>query len=190
MIIHASLRIHEQIYAYSHNIASKKCDIEYFYAKKGFFLNLCQIKVMKSLTKEQICSRFLAARKKVGFSQKELAKALNTTQSTISRMEKGEIEPSASMIPTISNVTGNPIEYFLTDDLPQERLSTAKAMGEIIDSKDSKIEYLKALIESIPSDILEALQTSNNAQFGAIRSILGLIDVPLGQVDSREKKSD
>ena len=53
-----------------------------------------------------VISELIAARIKKGFTQKELAKQMGTTQSSIARLEGGNINPSLGFLEKIASVMG------------------------------------------------------------------------------------
>ena len=53
-----------------------------------------------------VISELIAARLKNGITQKELAKQMGTTQSSIARLEAGSINPSLGFLEKIASVMG------------------------------------------------------------------------------------
>ena len=53
-----------------------------------------------------VISELIAARTKKGITQKELAKQMGTTQSSIARLEAGSINPSLGFLEKIAYVMG------------------------------------------------------------------------------------
>lgn len=51
-------------------------------------------------------SELIAARIRKGFTQKELAKQMGTTQSSIARLEGGSVNPSLGFLEKIASVMG------------------------------------------------------------------------------------
>lgn len=76
---------------------------------------------------EKIGSKIRAARLAAGMTQKELGDKSGYTFSTISRIEKGEIDLPISKVKTFSNVLHVPVDYIINDFLfesaetPEER---------------------------------------------------------------------
>jgi len=58
-----------------------------------------------------------SARKQSGLTQKELAEYAYIPQSTLSKMENGKIEPSASEIVYLANALNKPIIYFFPNQI-------------------------------------------------------------------------
>lgn len=58
------------------------------------------------------------ARQLAGFSQKELAEALELSDKTISAYEVGRVQPNLQTLKNLSQATQQPISYFV-DDSPQ-----------------------------------------------------------------------
>lgn len=57
------------------------------------------------------------ARKQSGYTQKELAEYSYIPQSTLSKMENGKVEPSASELVYLANALEKPITYFFPKKL-------------------------------------------------------------------------
>lgn len=55
-------------------------------------------------------------REKLGYTQKELAKRTQTSQSYISRLEKDDFNPSTQMVVSIAVTLGVSIDYLLIED--------------------------------------------------------------------------
>ena len=55
-------------------------------------------------------------RKELGYTQKELAKRVHTTQPYVSRLERGLFNPSMRMIVKMSTVLDISVDYLLFDD--------------------------------------------------------------------------
>lgn len=53
-----------------------------------------------------VISELIAARLKNGITQKELAKKMGTTQSSIARLEAGSINPSLGFLEKIASIMG------------------------------------------------------------------------------------
>ena len=58
----------------------------------------------------------LAARRAAGITQQQLAERLGTTQSVISRWERGHDEPRLSTLAAIARATGRRLNVELVDD--------------------------------------------------------------------------
>ena len=55
-------------------------------------------------------------REELDYTQAELAKRLHTTQPYVSRLERGNFNPSMNMIVKISTVLNISVDYLLFDD--------------------------------------------------------------------------
>jgi len=76
-----------------------------------------------------------SARKQAGFTQKELAEYSYIPQSTLSKMENGKVEPSASELVYLSSALDKPINYFFPNRLINK-----------FDSNDKEDELLNELL--------------------------------------------
>ncbi len=69
--------------------------------------------------KNQLGQQIKKARQLAGFSQKELAEALELSDKTISAYEVGRVQPNLQTLKNLSRATHQPISYFV-DDSPQD----------------------------------------------------------------------
>lgn len=60
----------------------------------------------KLVPRYAVISELIAARLKKGITQKELAKQMGTTQSSIARLEGGNINPSLAFLEKVASVMG------------------------------------------------------------------------------------
>ncbi len=61
-----------------------------------------------------IARKIKAARQEIGYSQKELGKALNLSDKTVSSYEVGRAQPNLQTLTQLSKITHKPVSYFLT----------------------------------------------------------------------------
>lgn len=71
----------------------------------------------RNMDKKKIGRRIKEARQKVGFSQSELAEAINVTVSTISTIERGVRAPSLEVLVNILETLGTSADLVLQDVL-------------------------------------------------------------------------
>jgi transcriptional regulator with XRE-family HTH domain len=71
----------------------------------------------------EVAKQIIALRKTLGLSQKELAEKLNTKQSAISRIEKGEQNISIGLLEKIADVLG--VEVNVTLNFTQKNSTSA-----------------------------------------------------------------
>lgn len=62
-----------------------------------------------------IGQKIKAARRAIGYTQKDLAKRTGYTESGISRIEKGEIDLGVSKVKTFADVLRVPVDYIVGD---------------------------------------------------------------------------
>ena len=62
---------------------------------------------------EMFCKRVKELRLECGFSQKELAAKLNTTNSAVCDWEKGRTQPDLQMLANIATLFGVSVDYLL-----------------------------------------------------------------------------
>ena len=58
-------------------------------------------------------NKLAESRKEAGYTQCEVARALNTTTRTVIRWEKGEYEPNSSHLKKMSHMYGKSIDFLL-----------------------------------------------------------------------------
>lgn len=68
-----------------------------------------------------LASAMIAARKKAGLTQAELAKAMETSQTAIARMESGRTLPSGNSLKRFARATGTRLRISFEPDKRQER---------------------------------------------------------------------
>src|SRR5690348_9207069 len=73
--------------------------------------------IMKALNPTETFARNLSRlRKMQGLSQEELADRTDLTRQTVSKYEKGEADPSISMLNKFAEALDAPVEYFFKDN--------------------------------------------------------------------------
>jgi len=60
--------------------------------------------------------RLRECRKEKGFSQNEVAKALETNHSVIGKYERDEVKPSIDVVKRLAGLLGTTVSYFLGED--------------------------------------------------------------------------
>lgn len=75
-----------------------------------------------------IVSRIRAARSERGYTQKDLADHLNKTQATISDLERGKVQISASELYEIAIYLNKPIEYFFGEEVGDKEIQDIVAV--------------------------------------------------------------
>ncbi len=91
---------------------------------------------------ETIVSLIRAARNERGITQKELADHLGKTQATMSDLERGKVQVSASDLYQISLYLSKPIEYFYGEETGNKEIQDFVAILQSESSKD-RISILK-----------------------------------------------
>lgn len=69
---------------------------------------------------DDIAKKVKETRKMRGLTQSDVAKVLNKTSATVSDIERGKIQISASDLFKIANVLNKPIEFFFGDEFSNE----------------------------------------------------------------------
>jgi transcriptional regulator with XRE-family HTH domain len=75
-----------------------------------------------------IVSRIRAARSERGLTQKDLADHLEKTQATISDLERGKVQISASELYEIATYLNKPIEYFYGEEIGDKEIQDMVAV--------------------------------------------------------------
>lgn len=75
-----------------------------------------------------IVSRIRAARSERGLTQKDLADHLEKTQATISDLERGKVQISASELYEIAAYLNKPIEYFFGEEIGDKEIQDLVAV--------------------------------------------------------------
>jgi transcriptional regulator with XRE-family HTH domain len=102
---------------------------------KGGLINQTEDKALKSQEEEnkleyEVAKQIIFLRKTLGLSQKELAEKLNTRQSAISRIEKGEQNISISLLEKIADALG--VEVNVSLNFTQQNVpSTANPVSQM-----------------------------------------------------------
>ena len=99
--------------------------------------------------------KILQARKARGWTQKQLAESINTTQQTIDRWERGITEPKVSDLQRISNALGITLSFLLGIDETEQEEQLFDNERELLSlyrqlspkAKDALIAGLKAYTE-------------------------------------------
>lgn len=75
-----------------------------------------------------IVARIRAARSERGYTQKDLADHLNKTQATVSDLERGKVQISASELYDIALYLNKPIEYFYGEEVGDKEIQDMVAV--------------------------------------------------------------
>lgn len=84
-------------------------------------------------------------RKEKAYTQEELAKKINSTKATISRIETGKISPSLEVLTKIASELGTNISYILRDTIKDEdyQLAVIKSLIERVIRITTQKEYFR-----------------------------------------------
>jgi len=115
---------------------------------------------------QAIGTKIRAARLAAGMTQKELAERSGYTFSTISRIEKGEIDLPISKVKTFSNVLRVPIDYIIGDYL-MEKPETPEEMFNRLDD-DIRQELINEMFEIMKKKEAEKWQQQNGTVKGGV----------------------
>jgi len=98
---------------------------------------------------EIIASQIKAARTERGYSQKELADELGKTAASISDIERGKVQVSASELFKIAQLLDKPIEYFFGEDFGSKEVEDIIAVTRMQspETKLSTIEMARMMIK-------------------------------------------
>ena len=97
---------------------------------------------------DDIARRVREIRKERGLTQKDIAEFLNKTAATISDMERGKIQFSASDLYTISKVLNKPIEYFYGEEYDENEINDLISLirKQSQETRNSVIRQTKMLL--------------------------------------------
>lgn len=100
-------------------------------------------------TNEIIIKKIKDARIERGFTQKDLADTLGKTPPSISDLERGKVQISASELYTISKLLDKPIEYFYGEDFGGTEVQDIIAVTRLQDpeTKLGTIELARMMIK-------------------------------------------
>ena len=97
-------------------VSTQMCEIIHMFRVKGF-----------------IMLRIKEAREARGWTQEQLAAAMNTTQQTIQRWESGQTDPKSSVIVEISRVLGITVSFIMNIEESDEVRLLSADEHELID---------------------------------------------------------
>ncbi len=119
-----------------HNLAVVKLKNFFFYARDNMDMNIETGNRIKSLRVEK------------GWSQDELGKKLNLDQGTISKMERGESEPTSKTLRMLKEIFGVTIDWIITGKGPKYPLplETNEEIMEIIDDFTENEPFMIAVL--------------------------------------------
>ena len=133
---------------------------------------------------------FKLAREERGFSQKELAQALNVQQSSVCKYEAGDIAPSSETVKVMSDFFGYPKDFFFQNDLPvysglifhRKRASLGAKERMKLEAK-ARLRAMDVLHlfrwKGIKSNIIPREERSPEAMAQALRKYWGVNDGPI-----------
>lgn len=89
---------------------------------------------------------FKELRKRTGLSQLEVAKALNTARTAVSKWELGDSIPDPSTLPRIAELYGTTVDYLLTGKEPER-----KPIVKVIEKTAPK-SYIEELFDGVSEE--------------------------------------
>lgn len=89
-----------------------------------------------NIDKADIGARIKAALESAKVSQRDLSRALNITEPSVSAYTSGKSEPSASGFATISRLTGVSIDWLITGKEPEPKGEARPAASRPLDEKE------------------------------------------------------
>ncbi|MBG0786151.1 MAG: helix-turn-helix domain-containing protein [Anaerolineaceae bacterium] len=98
---------------------------------------------------DQIVEKIKKARVEKGFTQKDLADHLGRTAASISDLERGKVQVTASDLYKISQYLKKPIEYFFGEDFGGKEIQDLVSLLRIQspDNRKANIEYIQKTIK-------------------------------------------
>lgn len=111
-----------------------------------------------------IGQKIKAARKAMGYTQKELAKRTGYTESGISRIEKGEIDLGVSKVKVFSDVLRVPVDYIVGDYFAEIN-ETPEQMFERLDD-DVRQELINQMFDIMKQKEAEQWQRQSGTANG------------------------
>ncbi|MBO0466650.1 helix-turn-helix transcriptional regulator [Enterococcus plantarum] len=100
---------------------------------------------MESETK-QYAKAIKEYRKKLGWTQKQLANKIHTSQQAIARWEKGITEPRTDNLQLLSKALGAPLSHFIDKDTSSyDKEYNALYTSLSIEDKKKTLDYMKLL---------------------------------------------
>lgn len=103
-----------------------------------------------------------AARKAMGYTQKELSQKTGYTESGISRIEKGEIDLSVSKIKLFSKVLRVPVDYIVGDYFVESKETPEELFNRLDD--DIRQELINEMFELMKQKEAEKWQAQNGTE--------------------------
>ena len=129
---------------------------------------------------EKIGSKIKAARLAAGMTQKELGDKAGYTFSTISRIEKGEIDLPISKVKTFSNVLHVPVDYIIGDFLVEETETPEEMFAKLDDNVRS--ELIKEMFDIMKQKEAKRWQQQNGTEKDGASEFLSTVKSGLSQI--------
>lgn len=124
------------------------CQVEIVLSFKVYLRSLRGDHPMKN-TNDLIVERIKSARIEKGFTQKDLAGHLGRTAASISDLERGKVQVTASDLYKISRYVNKPIEYFFGEDFGGKEIQDMVSLlrNQSPESRKENIEYIQKTIK-------------------------------------------
>lgn len=101
-------------------------------------------------TRMNVADLLRAGRKAAGYSQKDVAQAMGTTQSAVSDLERGETDPQLSTLQRYARATGAQLKIFVA--LPQQPLLVGGTYNRVSEQVTSPVhDSPRPRLRSVPS---------------------------------------
>jgi len=100
------------------------------------------------MNNDDIAKKVKETRKMRGLTQSDIANVLDKTPATVSDMERGKIQISASDLFKIANALNRPVEYFFGDDYGNEEMQDLIFVirKQPLESQAKVFEYVKMML--------------------------------------------
>jgi transcriptional regulator with XRE-family HTH domain len=102
--------------------------------------------------KAEVGAKIKSARTAKGWKQKHLAAEVQVEPMTVSRWERGATTPDFDALALISEATGKPVSYFLTDEQPA---ASQPQLSEAVERLEAAAERIVNESERIAATLAE-----------------------------------
>ena len=137
---------------------------------------------------EKIGSKIKAARLSAGMTQKELGDKAGYTFSTISRIEKGEIDLPISKVKTFSNVLHVPVDYIIGDFLVDETETPEEMFNKLDD--DVRHELIAQMLDIMKQKEAKRWQQQNGTGKDGESELASTVKSGLFQIRLQAEEAD